>query len=100
MAPTVMDTAAVFLHPLAAVPVTVYVFENPGKAQGLGQDVQLNPVVGVHTYDTPPPALIIAESTPKQMVALGPAVIVGLGRILTNAVAVFVQPFASVPTTV
>ena len=45
---TVTVTAAVAVHPLASVPVTVYVVVATGLAVGFAPVVALNPVAGVH----------------------------------------------------
>ena len=46
---TVTVTVAVFVHPLTAVPVTVYVVVTVGDAVTVAHVVQLRPVAGVHT---------------------------------------------------
>jgi hypothetical protein len=55
---TVMVTTPVSVHPLASVPVTIYVVVAAGSAVGLEQFVHDSPVAGVHTYEFAPVAVI------------------------------------------
>lgn len=48
MLPTVMDTMAVSLHPLAAVPVTVYIVLAVAVQVADAVFVELSPAAGVH----------------------------------------------------
>ena len=73
-----------------------------GLATGFAQGVQDNPEEGLHKKVPVPVAFKVVElpEFPEQMVASAPALIVGRGFIYTFTESEFVQPFASVPTTV
>lgn len=45
---TIMPTVSVFVQPLVALPVTVYIVVVPGVAVGLMQVVQDKPAAGDH----------------------------------------------------
>jgi hypothetical protein len=90
-----MVVVAVFVQPLASVPVTVYVVVDAG--------VNATPFVTppLHVYVTPPVPLSVT-AVPLQTVVPGLAVelIDGCGFTVIVIVAVPVQPPAFVPVTV
>lgn len=93
---TATATVAVFVQPLAAVPVTVYV------VFPVGATVTLFPVrlPGIQLYVLAPPPVSVVDC-PLQMVAVADdAVTVGLAFTVIVRVAVLVQPLAAVPVTV
>ena len=95
---TVTVTVCVSVHPLTAVPVTVYVVVIVGQALTLAPVVALSAVAGDHVYVFAPLAVNVAQF-PEQIVA-GGTVTVGFGLIDTVIVAVDVQPAALVPVIV
>ena len=96
---TVTVTDAVFVHPFASVPVTVYVVLTVGVAVTGVPVVALNPVEGVHAYVPAPLALKFVDA-PMQKLTLPEVVTFGNGFTVTAKLAVLVHPFTSVPVTV
>jgi hypothetical protein len=96
---TVTVTDAVLIHPLASVPVTVYVRVVVGLAVTDAPDVGDNPVVGVQVYVTAPEAVSVVL-LPLHMATSGDTVTVGLGCTITSTVVVLVHPVKLVPVTV
>lgn len=93
---TVMRRVDVFVHPLAFVPVTVYVVVVVGDTV---TDVPVKEP-GIQVYDDAPEAVIVVE-LPEQMVVLVAVVeTVGRGFTVMVRVPVPVHPFAAVPVTV
>jgi hypothetical protein len=93
---TVISLVAVFVHPLAAVPITVYVVVDTG----LTITEVPTKLPGFQLYVLAPDAVMVVE-LPAQIVALVTVVdIVGVASTVIRRVAVFVQPFAPVPVTV
>lgn len=93
---TVIVRVDVLVHPLALVPVTVYV------VVVVGDTVTDEPVKlpGIQLYVEAPLALSVVE-LPAQIVVLEAVVVtVGVGLTVIVRVDVFVQPFAAVPVTV
>jgi hypothetical protein len=97
---TVIITVAVLVHPVPAVPVTVYVVVVVGVAVTVAPVVEDKPVAGLQLYVAAP--LAVSETLlPIHSVAdEGVTVTVGVVFTVIIAVAVFVHPFASVPVTV
>lgn len=97
---TVITAVAVPVHPLAAVPVTVYVVVVVGLAKTAAPLDAFRPVAGVHTYvDAPEASNPIVW--PAQIVAVvGDAVTDGLALTFTVTAAVVVFAQASVIVTV
>lgn len=93
---TVISRVEVAVHPLASVPVTVYVVVVVGETV---TEVPVNDP-GIHAYVEAPLAVIVVEE-PEQIVVLL-AVVATVGRPLTVMVLVPVpvQPLAAVPVTV
>jgi len=93
---TVIEILAVFVHPAASVPVTVYELDDAG--------VKANPLVTppVQLYDVAVPPPVNVTVLPLQTVVLGLAlaVTVGSGFTVIDILAVLVHPAASVPVTV
>jgi hypothetical protein len=96
---TVMLVVAVFTQPAASVPVTVYVVVPAGVPVTGLPDEGFKPVVGFQAYATAPVAVRVAVCWPAQIVAVFTAT-GGKGFTVMAVVAVFTQPFPSVPVTV
>jgi hypothetical protein len=96
---TVTVTVAVFLHPLASVPVTVYVVVAKGLAVTVAPEAGANPVTGLHVYVTAPAAVSVVL-LPLHIVTLGETVTVGFGRTITSTVVELLHPVKLVPVTV
>ena len=90
---TVTVATAVFKHPTASVPVTVY------EVVVVGETV-IGFVVSPpdHEYVDPPLAVNVADAPEHIVVEF--TVMIGFGPIVTVATAVLTQPAASVPVTV
>jgi hypothetical protein len=99
IAPTLTVTDAVFVQPLASVPVTVYVVVAVGNAVGDAHDVHERPVEGDHIYDVAPVAASKVD-VPLQTKTLAPALTFGFGFTNTTMVSVPVQPLLLVPVTI
>ena len=95
---TVTTAVAVFKHPLTEVPVIVYVVVVVGFAVTLAPVVALNPVLGDQLYVFAPLAVNVVLAPLQILGEL--TVTVGNGKTVTTAVAVFKQPFATVPVIV
>src|SRR5688500_15213268 len=76
-------------HPLASVPVTVYV----SVVVGLNETLSRTP--WLHAYEFAPPPVKVHASPSHNTPEVAAAVIAGAAFTLTMTVAVFVQPFAS-----
>ena len=85
------------MHPLAPVPVTVYVVVEAGEAVTDEPVVELNPVAGLQVYELAPVAVSVVDC-PAQMDA-GGTEMTGGGFTVTVTCAVAVHPFL-VPVTV
>jgi hypothetical protein len=86
----------VFVHPLASVPVTVYVVLPEGKSV-TGEPVS-DP--GIHVYVAAPEPVSVTPSPLQIVVCTDDALTVGFALTETVSVDVLVQPPASVPVTV
>ena len=89
------DLLAVFLHPLASVPITEYV---PVESTTI-EFVDSPP--GLHSYVAAPVAVKV--TLPPIQNVVGPLAVIATGGreyTVTDWEAVFLQPFASVPVTV
>ena len=89
-------TAAVLEQPLISIPVTMYIVEVVGET--LTEGPVKSP--GCQRYALAPVADKVAEAPMQIAVADVVATTVGKARTPTDTVAVFVQPFKSVPKTV
>jgi hypothetical protein len=96
----VTDTVEVFEHPLASVPVTIYVVLIVGSAVTVIPDPEVNPVVGLQEYEVPPPAVSSTDCPLQRTGADGLAVITGNGFTVTVTLVVLLHPLASVPVMV
>ena len=92
---TVTVIVAVFVHPAAEVPVTVYVVVDAGVT--VADAVEIFP--GIQLYVEAPLAVSVVED-PAQIEFVPVAVTVGSAFTVTVIVAVFVHPAAEVPVTV
>jgi hypothetical protein len=92
---TVTVTASVFTHPLASVPVTVYVVVAVGVATTLAVFVVAKPVTGLHTYVEAPVAVSVVLA-PLQIVASLPATTTGIALTVIEELTDAVHPLASV----
>jgi hypothetical protein len=97
---TVTVTVAVFVHPAAVVPVTVYVVVTVGFAVTVAPVVELRLVAGAHEYVLAPLAVSVVLLPEQMEGAFGLMVIVGKGFTVTVTVAVPVHPDDVVPVTV
>jgi hypothetical protein len=95
---TVTITDAVFIHPAAEVPVTVYVVVAAGFAETEVPVVALKPAAAAHEYVEAPEAVSV-PAMPEQIV-IGGTVTVGKGFTVTTTVVVFTHPATEVPVTV
>ena len=93
---TVTVTVAVFVQPLAAVPVTVYVV----VATGVTVLVAPVPNPWLHSYVLAPEAVITLDSPAQIVAGAADAETKGKAFTVTVIVAVFVQLLAAVPVTV
>jgi hypothetical protein len=91
---TVIVFVAVFIQPFASVPVTVYV------AVDVGMKLVAFRTPPDHTYVDAPTPVSVALVPEQTAAALLVAVTVGNALTVIVFVAVFIQPFASVPVTV
>ena len=98
---TVIVDVAVFVHPLALVPVTVYVVVEVGPALTTEPDVDDNPVAGLQVYVDAPDAVKVIL-LPLQIVAeVGDTVTLGSGFTVTTVAADVVEhPLLFVTVTV
>ena len=97
---TVTVTISVFVHPVALVPVAVYVVVLTGLAITAAPVIADNPVAGDQLKVTAPLA-VNEVLLPLQIVAeAGVREITGNEITATSTTTVFVHPFASVPVTV
>lgn len=96
---TLTVTAAVFTHPFALVPTTVYVVVVVGFAIRLAHVLQESPVVGVHIYDTAPVAFSVVLA-PRHIATFEPALTTGNGFTETVTDDAALHPAALVPVTV
>src|SRR6476646_9874410 len=93
---TVIVVVAVFIQPLASVPVTVYV----AVPAGVNATPSATPPVQVYVV-APIPDKVTEEPVQTALSASSDiAITVGSGFTVIVAVAVFIQPFTSVPVTV
>jgi len=93
---TVTAIVAVFTHPFALVPVTVYVVEDVGVTVTFEPDK----LPGFQTYVLAPPPVNVVEPPIHIAVLAAAALTVGNGLTVTATVDVPVHPFAPVPVTV
>ncbi len=91
---TVTLTVAVFEHPLASVPVTVYV------SVTVGVNATLSVTLPLQVYTSAPLPESVIASPSHTALAVVFAVTEGSAFTVTLTVAVFEHPFASVPVTV
>jgi hypothetical protein len=84
---TVTDIVCTLLQPTALVPVTVYTIFDCGDASTAFEFARFSPVAGAHEYVLAPDAVNVVLS-PKQIVLPPETVTVGLGFMVTVAVAV------------
>src|ERR1019366_6323826 len=95
---TVTFLVLILEQPLASVPVTVYCVVTVGLTT-IGLEVE--PLL-THVYDVAPDAVNVADASgqippPPAVVAIA---IVGNVFVVTDSIALFLQPLASVPVTV
>jgi len=88
------------VHPVPAVPVTVYVVVVVGVAVTVAPVVEDKPVAGLQLYVVAPLAVSETLLPIHNAADEGVTMTVGVGFTVIIAVAVFVHPFASVPVTV
>ena len=96
---TVTVFVPVLIHPLASVPVTVYIVVVVGLAVMPEPVVAVRPVDGDQLYVVPPPAVSVVE-VPVHIATDEPPLMVGSAFTVTVLVPVLIHPFASVPVTV
>lgn len=93
MAKTVIFETDEFVHPVTAVPVTVY------EVESVGDTTMFGPLALVlHVYVFPPPAVKVALLLEHRVDEL--TEIEGKAFTLTCDIAIFVHEFAAVPITV
>ena len=88
------------MHPLASVPVTVYVVVTLGEAIVLIQVVQPKPVEGFHVYVDAPVAVNEADPPGQIESVAGTTTIIGGGFINISSKEELEHPLESVPMTV
>jgi hypothetical protein len=93
---TVITRVEVAEHPLASVPVTVYVLVVVGET--VTDDPVRDP--GIHVYVDAPEAVIVVELPEQSVVLVAVVATVGSGFTVMVRVPVPVHPLAAVPVTV
>ena len=93
---TIISMSLVFLHPLIAVPVTVYVVVVIGSAVITAPAVADKPVLGVQLYVNAPVAVIVVLPPIQTEAGLAETFTVGNGFTETYTVFVAVHPAGSV----
>lgn len=93
---TVINRVDVLVHPLAFVPVTVYVVVVVGDTV---TDVPVKEP-GIQVYDDAPEAVIVVELPEQIVVLVAEVATVGSGFTVMVRVPVPVHPLAAVPVTV